>query len=440
MVDLKLEQNEGILLKTTDVGRYDGDNELEIYELYLTNKHLISVYERANGVFSKSETIVDRIPLSSISVINGIVQVDVIDDDDYGKSMQIIYTTGRRELFELNVSPKKEYPKWEAAISEAVLKCGSTPLESKQTRSTASNNVVNDTPIGSNGGQKRFCQHCGTKLDLGARFCKSCGKPIDQSGGATTGCVPPQTEETFSHKQHTERKTVYEGQLHKCPNCGELLDSFRSHCPSCGYEIRDARSSNSIRELAQKLERIESERMAPIEEKKSLMKMVFGKDFKDEDEIKEAQNQFDEHKKQQKANLIINFPVPNTREDILEFMILASSNIDVKKGIDDEVSKAWLSKLDQVYEKAKLLMGSESSFTQIKYIYERKKAQIKNRKFKGLAIACFIVGGYMILFSLLFFMEAVSSTAIILLLVGIAILLGGFKFISTYNRNNNLNS
>ena len=36
MVDLKLEQNEGILLQTTDVGRYDGNNELEVYELYLT--------------------------------------------------------------------------------------------------------------------------------------------------------------------------------------------------------------------------------------------------------------------------------------------------------------------------------------------------------------------------------------------------------------------
>jgi hypothetical protein len=85
MVDLKLEQNEGILLQTTDVGRYDGNNELEVYELYLTNKHLISVYERSNGIFSKSETIVDRIPLSSISVVNGIVQVDVVDDDDYGR-------------------------------------------------------------------------------------------------------------------------------------------------------------------------------------------------------------------------------------------------------------------------------------------------------------------------------------------------------------------
>ena len=81
------------------------------------------------------------------------------------------------------------------------------------------------------------------------------------------------------------------------------------------------------------------------------MKMVFGKDFKEENEVEEAQERFDEHKRQQKANLIINFSVPNTREDILEFMILASSNIDVKKGIDDEVTKAWLSKLDQVYEK-----------------------------------------------------------------------------------------
>ena len=440
MVDLKLEQNEGILLQTTDVGRYDGNNELEVYELYLTNKHLISVYERSNGIFSKSETIVDRIPLSSISVVNGIVQVDVVDDDDYGKTMQIIYTSGKRELFELNVSPKKEYPKWEAAISEAVLKCSSTPFEAKQTQSTSPNNIANDAQNSSNNGQKLFCQYCGTKLDLGARFCKGCGKPIDQSGSSAAGCVPPQTEETFSHKQHTERKTVYEGQLHKCPNCGELLDAFRSHCPSCGYEIRDARSSSSVRELAQKLERIEAERMAPIEEKKSLMKMVFGKDFKEENEVEEAQERFDEHKRQQKANLIINFSVPNTREDILEFMILASSNIDVKKGIDDEVTKAWLSKLDQVYEKAKLLMGNKPSFAQIKNIYDRKKAQIRNRKFKGLAIACFVVGGYICLFSLLFFMEETSATAIILLVVGIAVLVGGIKCISTYNKNDKLNS
>jgi len=439
MVDLRLEPNEGILLQTTDVGRYDGNNELEVYELYLTNKHLISVYEKSNGIFSKSETVVDRIPLSSISIVNGIVQVDVVDDDDYGKAMQIIYTSGKRELFELNVSPKKEYPKWEAAISEAVLKCKSASSEPTKKESPASERTDN-TQTSANNGEKRFCQYCGTKLDPGARFCKNCGKQLDGSGTSGGGYAAPQPQETFSHKQHTERKTVYEGQLHKCPNCGELLDSFKSHCPSCGYEIRDARSSSSVRELAQKLERIEAERMAPIEEKKSLMKMVFGKDFKEEDEVEEAQERFDEHKRQQKANLIINFSVPNTREDILEFMILASSNIDVKKGIDDEVTKAWISKLDQVYEKARLLLGNSPSFSQIKYIYERKKAQIKNRKFKGLATACFIVGGYILLMSFIFFMAENPAAAIILLLVGIAILAGGVKCISTYNKNDKLNS
>lgn len=439
MVDLRLEPNEGILLQTTDVGRYDGNDELEVYELYLTNKHLISVYEKSNGIFSKSETVVDRIPLSSISIVNGIVQVDVVDDDDYGKAMQIIYTSGKRELFELNVSPKKEYPKWEAAISEAVLKCRPASSEPKKEKSEVEGTADN-IQASANPGEKRFCQYCGTKLDPGARFCKNCGKQLDGSGMAGGGYAAPQPQETFSHKQHTERKTVFEGQLHKCPNCGELLDSFRSHCPSCGYEIRDARSSSSVRELAQKLERIEAERMAPIEEKKSLMKMVFGKDFKEEDEVEEAQERFDEHKRQQKANLIINFSVPNTREDILEFMILASSNIDVKKGIDDEVTKAWISKLDQVYEKARLMLGNSPSFSQIKYIYDRKKAQIKNRKFKGLATACFIVGGYILLMSFIFFMAENPAAAIILLLVGIAILAGGVKCISTYNKNDKLNS
>lgn len=440
MVDLKLEKNEGVLLQTTNVGRYDGNTELELHELYLTNKHLISVYERSNGIFSKSETIVDHTPLSSIRVVNGVVQVDIVNDNDYGKAMQIIYTSGRRELFNLNVSPKKEYPQWRATISEAVLKCCPIPLETSQSQYAEPENGMNDGRNGSIGGQEKFCQYCGAKLDHGARFCKNCGKSINQNNNSGAEGFPPQAGEIFLHEQHTERKAVYEGQLHKCPNCGELLDAFRSHCPSCGYEIRDAHSSNSVRELAQKLEQIEAERMSPLEEKKSLMKMVFGKDFRKENEIEEAQERFDEQKQQQKANLIINFSVPNTREDILEFMILASSNIDVKTEIDDEVTKAWISKLDQVYEKAKLLMGNTPSFSQIKYIYDRKKAQIKNRKFKGLSIACFIVSGFFLLMSILCFMGEFTAASIFLPLISIVLLLGGIKFISIYNKNTKLNS
>lgn len=272
----------------------------------------------------------------------------------------------------------------------------------------------------------RFCSYCGTKLDLGARFCKGCGKQVG---------LPNSTSTTREQEPLNERKTVYEGTLHKCPNCGELLDSFQSHCPSCYYEIRDARSSNSVRELALKLERIEAQKMPHIEEKKSVMKMLVGKDFNEDDEVEEAQERFDEQKRQEKASLIINFAVPNTKEDILEFMILASSNIDVKKGIDDEVSKAWLSKLDQVYERAKLLMGNTPAFSQIKYIYDKKKAELKNRKFKGLAIACFIVGGYALLFGGIMFPAEITAGGVVGILIGLGLLALGIKFISIYNKN-----
>lgn len=266
-----------------------------------------------------------------------------------------------------------------------------------------------------------YCINCGRELAEEARYCAGCGKSVNNN---------PSTR---------ERKIYYEGILHKCPNCGEVLNSFSTHCPSCGYEIRDARSSNAIRELAQKIELIDAECMAPIQEKKSLMKMIFGKDFKEEDEIEEAEERFNNYKKQQKSNLIINFSVPNTQEDFLEFMILASSNIDVKNGITDDVTKAWIAKLEQVYEKAKLLMSDKPSFTQIKYIYDCKKKQIKNLKYKGLSTACFIVGGYTVLMSVLLFMAKNIIASIILLMIGIVILSGGIKCISIYNKIDKLN-
>lgn len=62
--------------------------------------------------------------------------------------------------------------------------------------------------------------------------------------------------------------------------------------------------------------------MTNFEEKKSVMKMVFGKDFKESDEAEEALRRFESQKNQEKASLIINFAVPNFKEDIMEFMIL----------------------------------------------------------------------------------------------------------------------
>ena len=69
------------------------------------------------------------------------------------------------------------------------------------------------------------------------------------------------------------------------------------------------------------MERISAQKMPAFEEKKSVMKMVFGKDFKEEDEAEEALKRFESQKNREKASLIINFSVPNTKEDTMNSIV-----------------------------------------------------------------------------------------------------------------------
>lgn len=265
-----------------------------------------------------------------------------------------------------------------------------------------------------------FCPYCGTKLDGGARFCKNCGEPVSVDAQG----YKKAKQEDSSRGNPTERTTVYEGYIHKCPSCGEVLESFLTVCPSCGYEIRDVKTSTSVREFARKLELISAQKMPAFEEKKSVMKMLFGRDFKEGNEAEEALKRFESQKHQEKASLIINFAVPNTKEDILEFMILAASNINVKQGTDDEVTKAWIAKLDQVYQKAEILMGNHPDFVQIKSIYVEKKEELKKRKIRGFLIGAGCVVGWFFLMGLLWNPVATMGIVIgllILIVIGVVL-------------------
>lgn len=120
----------------------------------------------------------------------------------------------------------------------------------------------------------KYCTNCGKQLSDSAKFCDRCGTPVE------------------SVENSAERRQEYKGTIYKCPNCGEILDAFVTNCPSCGYEIRGAKASDSVRQLFSQLDNVKSE--------------------------------------SEKANIIRHFPIPNTKEDIWEFLILASSNIGGK--------------------------------------------------------------------------------------------------------------
>lgn len=210
-----------------------------------------------------------------------------------------------------------------------------------------------------------YCMNCGQQLPEGAKFCSSCG--------TATGEVKTET---------AQRKTVYDGELHKCPNCGELINAFVTICPACNYELRGAKASSIVKEFADKLEQIE--RTRETQKSHSFIGMLYGSDGQ--------LNKTDE----QKISLIRSFSIPNTKEDIFEFMILAASNIDLKLyGLGDmgvitasqrAVSDAWLAKFEQAYEKASFAFSTSSDFLSIKDIHDKKIKQLKRKKWEILML------------------------------------------------------
>ncbi len=163
-----------------------------------------------------------------------------------------------------------------------------------------------------------FCSSCGAEIKDNSKFCSECGIAISQSEG--------------------KRKTEFEGTIHKCPNCGETLNAFAVTCFSCGYELREATTSTAVQEFAKRFELAKDE--------------------------------------EQRVNLIRNFVIPNTKEDILEFIILASTNA----GIDNEsqeIVNAWLVKLEQCHHKVNLMLVNDQDYEKITQIYKKTYKRVK---------------------------------------------------------------
>lgn len=169
-----------------------------------------------------------------------------------------------------------------------------------------------------------FCTECGQQLAEGAKFCFKCGAKV---------CAVNTT--------HTnQRITVYDGEIHKCPNCGEILSSFVGNCPSCGYELRNAAVSSVFSQFVGELDRVTTNK--------------------------------------EREYLIRAFPVPNTKEDIFEFLILALSNVATET--NRSVFSAWEMKLEQCYHKAMLVL-SPNDCVYVNKLHKEATQKIKTRKF-----------------------------------------------------------
>lgn len=169
------------------------------------------------------------------------------------------------------------------------------------------------------------------------------------------------------------------GNIMKCPQCKADVPSFSTKCEFCGHEFRNIEKSKNIRDLLDELLAIDKS------------KTMFRSSGFFDTSAKEDNDKMANEGANQKALIINLFPVPNSKEEILEFLSVAVpyaqksktglakiftseswGGIGSKAHIDQIINDAWKSKCTQVIMKAKFSMKNDpKTLAEITYYAEQ---------------------------------------------------------------------
>lgn len=164
-----------------------------------------------------------------------------------------------------------------------------------------------------------------------------------------------QQQQSAAHSQASASTNKY-GEAKKCPACGAFVQSFTTHCPQCGLEFRNVQANGSIQRLFEMLNEVECH----SKEDSTTFLEALGRSYGEE-----IARCFGGTKStRMKKAIIQNFPIPNTKEDILEFLALAAPlakkpgffNQDMERR---DMYPVWKSKCEQVIMKARFSMKND---------------------------------------------------------------------------------
>ena len=175
------------------------------------------------------------------------------------------------------------------------------------------------------------------------------------------------------------------GSLVKCPACGAIAETFSTKCNDCGTEFRNISASKNIIHFSEKLDEIESTRTdtAASSDKNTgcfeLLKWIMF--WYILLPIKIVQFFINRSKPPKwsitdtrKEELILNFPVPMSREEIIEFLTLAVSKINSNtywNAFSDDMKNkgawntVWFKKIQQIQSKASIAMINDKASLEI---------------------------------------------------------------------------
>lgn len=127
------------------------------------------------------------------------------------------------------------------------------------------------------------------------------------------------------------------GEVKKCPACGIIVGSYAVVCHGCGTEFREIPVSQTVEKFYARLSEVEADK---------------------------------------KEEFIINFIVPNTKEEILDFLTMSSSQIEplshfeylFKTKRSQQIVRRntiWLRKMEQIQLRASISMKEDRAGFQI---------------------------------------------------------------------------
>lgn len=278
-----------------------------------------------------------------------------------------------------------------------------------------------------------FCSNCGEKLVATAKFCNACGSriatatpppvthkvdstpvtppPALKSSPAPNSATPPPVPDPVSAPKK-ERSTVYDGEIHKCPNCGEVISSFVTNCPACGFELSRKQVSASLQRFIDRVDECDRKIASSPETKKGwaswskskrIWWVILNLLFMCVPlviylvwplvRINATPKLTVEEK--QLVSVIENFPFPNDRESILAALVYAKEKIGFisKEKIDRKSAywmRLWTTKADQLKQKADMMFPNDpivkESYNEILADNARVKKTIKIKGIIGLVV------------------------------------------------------
>ncbi|MBR4218757.1 MAG: hypothetical protein IKR71_06900 [Bacteroidales bacterium] len=174
-----------------------------------------------------------------------------------------------------------------------------------------------------------------------------------------------------------ENQSTKYGDVKKCPQCGAPVEPMAVKCSTCGYEFRNVEALKSSQVLAAKLDEIDAA-------------------YRD----KEFNSRAEEKRDKDRASVIQNFPIPTTKEDLLDFTVSMRAKklqgqIDVETEYNAYVAKyeECLMKLKMLFPddpQAQLLIAQDKEDKE-KLEEEERKSKSKEKKIFLVVIVIFAV-------------------------------------------------